>query len=437
MPMWNPQAEAMPRDRLEKLQLERLQKMAAYAESTVPFYKKSFQEAGVSPQDIKSLDDITRLPFTVKNDLRDNYPWGMFSVPVRDIVEIHASSGTTGKPTVGGYTAKDLELWTEVMARTVTSAGITRHDVVHNAYGYGLFTGGLGFHYGIRAVGAAVVPMSGGLSQRQIMLMEDFGATALTCTPSYALVLYEEAKNKGIEFRDRMKIRVGIFGAEPWTEKMREDIERCMGIEAYDIYGLTELIGPGVSVECEHHNGLHVFEDHFYPEIIDPATGEPLGYGKQGELVFTTLTKEAMPMIRYRTRDLTVLHAEKCDCGRTVVRMEKVLGRSDDMLIVRGVNVFPSQVERVLLSFPEVEPYYQIYLDRPKHDLDKLEIWVEGTPDLFTPVNTDSLQSLEQRLAHAMLDALGVSAIVKLVATHSIARSEGKAVRVVDRRQLA
>jgi phenylacetate-CoA ligase len=433
--MWNKDAESMPRDGLEKVQLERLQNIAAHAEN-VPFYKSSFEQAGVSAKDIKSLDDIAKLPFTVKDHLRDNYPWGMFAVPLEEVVRVHASSGTTGKPTVGGYSAADLDLWGEVMARTVAAAGVTHEDVVHNAYGYGLFTGGLGFHLGAQTVGATVIPVSGGLSRRQIMLMEDFGATVLTCTPSYALVLYEEAKAMGMDFSDRMKVRVGVFGAEPWTEKMREEIERFMGIEAYDIYGLTEIIGPGVSVECEHHVGLHIFEDHFYPEVIDPESGDPLGYGVEGELVFTTLTKEAMPMIRYRTRDLTVLHKEKCDCGRTMVRMEKVLGRSDDMMIVRGVNVFPSQIERVLLSTENVEPHYQIFIDREKHKLDKLEIWVEGSEVLFTPVDAERVAQVEKDLGQAMFQALGISANVKLVSPGGVARSQGKAVRVVDRRDM-
>ncbi len=434
MPVWNPEYETMPRDQLENLQTQRLRDVTTRASAGMPLYKKKL--AGVSPDDIKSLDDLQRLPFTEKSDLRDNYPFGMFTVPMEKIVRIHASSGTTGKPTVGGYTKADMDVWGEVMARTVTSAGVTDKDIVHNAYGYGLFTGGLGFHLGAERVGATVIPMSGGLTRRQVMLMEDFGATALTCTPSYALVIGEEAAEMGVDFKKRMKVKVGIFGAEPWTEKMRHEIEDKLGVKAYDIYGLTELIGPGVSVECEHHTGMHIQEDHFLAEIIDPTTGERLPYGEEGELVFTTLTKEAMPVIRYRTRDRTILHADKCACGRTTVRMEKVLGRTDDMLIVRGVNVFPQLIEKTLLSIEDIEPHYQIVIDRPKDQLDTLEVWVEASPRLFQPIDTRRLDELQNRVAHELFQALGVSASIKLMGPKSIARSEGKARRVVDKRDL-
>ncbi|HXV99817.1 MAG TPA: phenylacetate--CoA ligase, partial [Anaerolineae bacterium] len=388
MPVWNEEFETMPRAALTKLQLERLNALIERVAQTSAFYQQKFAEARVKASDINALDDIAKLPFTTKDELRYNYPWGMFTVPLKEIVRVHASSGTTGKPVVGGYTRADLKLWEEVMARTVTAACVSAADMVHNAYGYGLFTGGLGFHMGAEAVGATVAPVSSGLTRRQLMLLEDFGATALACTPSYSLVIAEEAAAEGIDLKEQLKLRVGMFGAEPWTEKMREEIEAALNLEAYDTYGLTEIIGPGVSVECEHHRGLHIFEDHFYPEIIDPSSGEPLGYGVEGELVFTTLTKEAMPLIRYRTRDRTTLHAEKCPCGRTLVRMDKVLGRTDDMLIVRGVNVFPSQIERVLLEFSELEPHYQIIIDRGKHELDALEVWVEGVDRLFMPVDT-------------------------------------------------
>jgi phenylacetate-CoA ligase len=434
MPIWNPEYETMPRDRLENLQVQRLKEVLARAGANVPVYKKKL--AGVSPDDFKSLDDLKRLPFTDKGDLRDNYPFGMFTVPLEEVVCIHASSGTTGKPTVGGYTRADMDVWGEVMARTVTSAGVTEKDVVHNAYGYGLFTGGLGFHLGADRVGATVIPMSGGLTRRQVMLMEDFGATVLTCTPSYALVIGEEAAEMGVDFKKRMKVKVGIFGAEPWTEKMRREIEDKLGVKAYDIYGLTELIGPGVSVECEHHTGMHIQEDHFLAEIIDPTTGEPLPYGEEGELVFTTLTKEAMPVIRYRTRDRTILHAEECACGRTTVRMEKVLGRTDDMLIVRGVNLFPQLIEKTLLSIEDIEPHYQIVIDRPKDQLDTLEVWVEASPRLFQPIDTRKLDELQGRVANELFHSLGISASVKLMGPRSIARSEGKAKRVVDKRDL-
>jgi phenylacetate-CoA ligase len=436
MPIWNEEVETMSRADLRKLQVKRLKTLVERMANTSPFYKKKLVEAGVGANDIKSLEDMAKLPFTTKEELRYNYPWGMFTVPLKEVVRIHASSGTTGKPIVGGYTRADLELWQEVMARTVTAAGITADDVVHNGYGYGLFTGGLGFHIGAEAVGATVVPASAGLTKRQLMLMEDFEATVLTCTPSYSLVIAEEAAAEGIDIRERLKLRVGVFGAEPWTEKMREEIEAALDLDAYDIYGLTEVIGPGVSVECEHHNGLHVFEDHFYPEIIDPSSGEPLGFDVEGELVFTTLTKEAMPIIRYRTRDRTTLHAEKCGCGRTIVRMEKVLGRTDDMLIVRGVNVFPSQIERVLLEFSELEPHYQIIVDRGKHELDTLEVWVEGADSLFMPVDTDHIEELEQRIKTRLQEALIIGCTVKLMKPRTIERSLGKAVRVVDRRQL-
>lgn len=436
MPIWNETFETMPRKDLSKLQLARFKALVERVTQTSPFYQKKLAEAGVRANDLNSLEEIAKLPFTTKDELRYNYPWGMFTVPLKEVVRIHASSGTTGKPVVGGYTRADLKLWEEVMARTVTAAGITAADVVHNGYGYGLFTGGLGFHLGAEAVGATVVPASSGLTRRQLMLMEDFGATVLTCTPSYALVIAEEAAAAGIDLKERLKLRVGMFGAEPWTEKMREEIEAALSLEAYDIYGLTEMIGPGVSVECEHHNGLHIFEDHFYPEIIDPSSGEPLGYEVEGELVFTSLSKEAVPIIRYRTRDRTTLHADKCACGRTIVRMEKVLGRTDDMLIVRGVNVFPSQIEQVLLEFEELEPHYQIIIDRARHELDTLEVWVEGAERLFRLVDIARIEALEHKVKTRLQQALIISCSVKLMKPRTIERSLGKAVRVVDKRQL-
>ncbi len=436
MPMWNPEFESMERGDLEKLQGERLSKIAAYTFNKIPMYQRKFKALGIAPDEIKGLDDLKRLPFTTKQDLRDEYPFNNFAVPLEEVIRLHASSGTTGKPVVGGYTQNDLKLWAEVMARTVTSCGVTDKDVAHNAYGYGLFTGGLGFHLGFQTVGATVVPVSGGMTRRQIMLLEDFGATVMTATPSYSLVLAEEAAELGIDFKSRMKVRVGIFGAEPWTEEMRQEIQARLGIEAYDIYGLTEIIGPGVSVECEHHNGLHINEDHFLAEIIDPNTGEQLPYGEEGELVFTTLTKEAMPILRYRTRDLTVLHAEKCACGRTMVRMEKIRGRSDDMLIVRGVNVFPSLIEKTLLSVEGLEPQYQIIVDRTQEQLDKLEIWVEANQRFFEPIDTGALENLRAATEAHLNDALGIRAEVKLTGPHSIERSIGKAKRIVDKRDL-
>jgi len=436
MSIWNKEFETMPREGLKELQGQRLRQAVEYVSKRVPFYQRKFKEAGIKPEDIHGLDDIGRLPFTTKGDLRNEYPFGMFAVPLEEVVRIHASSGTTGKPTVGGYTRNDLKIWGEVMARTVTSAGVTAKDVAQNAYGYGLFTGGLGFHLGFETVGATTIPVSGGLTERQLMLMEDFGATVLSCTPSYSIVLAEEAEAAGIDFKKRMKLRVGIFGAEPWTNEMRQTIEERLGLVSFDIYGLTEIIGPGVSVECEHHNGLHIFEDHFLPEIIDPDTGASLPYGEEGELVFTTLTKEAMPVIRYRTRDLTILHAEKCECGRTLVRMEKIRGRTDDMLIIRGVNVFPSLVESTLLSVDGLEPYYQIVVDRPKDQLDKLEVLVEARKSYFEPVDMQALDELRKRAEHTLSSGLGVGVEVKLMGPHTIERSIGKAKRVVDKRDL-
>ncbi len=436
MSIWNEKSETMPRKELKELQGQRLRQIVEYVSKQVPLYQHKFKEAGVKPEDIHGLDDIGRLPFTSKGDLRNEYPFGMFAVPLEEVVRIHASSGTTGKPTVGGYTRNDLKIWAEVMARTVTCAGVTAKDVAQNAYGYGLFTGGLGFHLGFETVGATTIPVSGGLTERQLMLMEDFGATVLSCTPSYSIVLAEEAEAAGIDFKKRMKLRVGIFGAEPWTNEMRQTIEKRLGLVSFDIYGLTEIIGPGVSVECEHHNGLHIFEDHFLPEIIDPDTGASLPYGEEGELVFTTLTKEAMPVIRYRTRDLTILHAEKCECGRTLVRMEKIRGRTDDMLIVRGVNVFPSLVESTLLSVDGLEPYYQIVVDRPKDQLDKLEVLVEARKSYFEPVDMQALEELRTRAEHTLSSGLGVGVEVKLMGPHTIERSIGKAKRVVDKRDL-
>jgi phenylacetate-CoA ligase len=433
--IWNEEFETMPRLELEKLQLKRLKETVAHVTEKVPFYKELYAGAGVSADDINSLEDIAKLPFTNKQDLRDRYPFGMFAVPVLDLRQVHATSGTTGKMTVTGYTASDMQVWAETMARVYTAGNVTADDVVHNAYGYGLFTGGLGFHIGAERIGATVIPVSGGLTRRQIEIMQDFGSTVLTCTPSYALVLAEEAQGMGVDLQKDASLRVGFFGAEPWTERMREDIEERMGLDAYDIYGLAEIIGPGVSVECPYHCGLHVAEDHFYPEIIDPETGDPLGYDQLGELVFTTLTKEGLPLVRYRTRDRTILRREKCACGRTMVRMEKVLGRTDDMLIIRGVNVFPSQVEHVLLEFEGLEPQYVIYVDREKDKLDTLEVWVEASPELYAQ-GEEALKEMTAKVKKAMQETLYVSTVVEVVEPGSIERSLGKAKRVVDRRDL-
>jgi phenylacetate-CoA ligase len=402
--------------------------------NTVPFYKKRFDEVGVKVDDVSSLDDLRRLPFTYKDNLRDNYPFGMFTVPMDDVVRIHASSGTTGKPTVVGYTARDIQTWSELMARTLMAGGATRGDMIHNAYGYGLFTGGLGFHYGAEKLGASVIPISGGNTKRQVMIMTDFGPTILTCTPSYALLIAEVAEEMGVDFRE-FNFKAGIFGAEPWSEQMREEIERKLNIKAMDIYGLSEIIGPGVSVECiEVQNGLHIFEDHFIPEIIDPDTEEVLPYGTPGELVFTTITKEAFPVIRYRTRDISILYSEPCRCGRTIVRMGRVQGRSDDMLIIRGINVFPSQIESVIMEIDGIEPYYQLEVAREGR-LDTLTVKVEVNEKVFSD-EVKNLQNMERKLEKNIKEMLSVSAQVKLVEPKSIQRSEGKAVRVIDKRKI-
>ena len=431
--IWDRKHETMSRGELEGLQLERLKTQAANVYEVVPFYRQRFMEQGVTPQAIRTLADLAKLPFTYKRDFRDNYPLGLAAVPKERIVRIHASSGTTGKPTVVAYTAGDIDTWSEVMARTITAGGVTKHDVVHNAYGYGLFTGGLGFHYGAERIGATVIPVSGGVTKRQIMLMQDLGSTVLCCTPSYALYLAEAAQEMGVDLRETA-LRVGIFGAEPWSERMRQEIEAKLGLKALDIYGLSEIIGPGVSIECEHQCGLHIFEDHFLPEIVDPGTGMPLPWGQRGELVLTTLTKEALPVIRYRTGDITSLNAETCACGRTMVRMAKPSGRTDDMLIVRGINVFPSQIETVLLQVEGVQPHYQIIVDR-QHTLDDLEVWVEVSEEVFAD-EIRGLEALEQRIRNELHNALGIAARVRLVEPRSIQRSEGKAKRVVDRREV-
>jgi phenylacetate-CoA ligase len=432
--IFNEEFETLPRPAIEALQLKRLQDVTKRVYERVPFYKKKFDEAGVKPNDIKSIDDLQKLPFTEKQDLRDNYPFGLFTVPMEDVVRIHASSGTTGKATVVGYTKKDIELWAELIARTLSAAGATKHDIVHNAYGYGLFTGGLGLHYGAERLGASVIPISGGNTKRQIMIMQDCGSTILACTPSYALFMAEVAQEMGVDFK-KMKLRAGVFGAEPWSNKMREEIEKKLNLDAVDIYGLSEVIGPGVATECvEEKKGLHIFEDHFIPEIIDPKTGKVLPYGEKGELVFTTITKEAIPLIRYRTRDISRLNPEMCRCGRTHARMDRVSGRTDDMLIIRGVNVFPSQIEGILLEIEGVEPHYLLTVDR-EGPLDIIEIKVEVNEALFSD-EIKKLQLVEKRIEKDVKEILGVNATVKLVEPKSITRSEGKAVRVIDKRKL-
>lgn len=431
----DPAHETMPRPELEKLQLERLKVKVREVYDKVPFYRRAFKEKGVTPDDIKTLADLTKLPFTSKLDFRDNYPYGLTAVPMEQVIRIHSSSGTTGKPIIAPYTQHDIDTWAEIMARTLATAGTTKDDVLQNAYGYGLFTGGLGFHYGAERLGALAIPTSTGNTKRQILLLQDLGTTVITCTPSYAFTLHETARDMGIDLRDT-KLRLGIHGAEPWSEQMRRDIEERLGITAINVYGLTEVIGPGVSVECPHKCGMHIAEDHFLVETIDPESGEQLPYGQEGELVITTLTKEAQPVIRFRSRDIISLNPEPCQCGRTMARMSRVAGRSDDMLIVRGVNVFPSQIESVLLDVEGVEPHYLIIVDRQHaFKTDELEIWVEVSEQVFSD-EMQKMEGLEKRLRSEMDSVLGISARIKLVEPRTIERTEGKAKRVVDRSEL-
>ncbi len=430
----NEEFETLPREALEALQLKRLKALVERVYAAVPYYRRKMDDNGVKPSDIKKLGDLARLPFTTKEDLRLNYPFGLFAVPFERVVRIHASSGTTGKPTVVGYTKGDIDTWAELMARTLTCGGAHQGDVVHNAYGYGLFTGGLGAHYGAERLGAAVIPISGGNSKRQIMIMQDFGSTVLMCTPSYALNLADVMKEMGVD-PSSLKLRVGLFGAEPWSENMREEIEKKLKISAIDIYGLSEVMGPGVASECiEEKRGLHVFEDFFIPEIIDPVTGKPRPHGEAGELVFTTITKEAFPVIRYRTKDISKLITEPCRCGRTFHRMQRITGRSDDMLIIRGVNVFPSQIEHVLMSIEGVEPHYQIIVDR-EGALDVVEVQVEVSEDIFSD-EVKVLERLSRRIEREIKDLLGITCKIKLVEPKTIQRSEGKAKRVIDNRKI-
>jgi phenylacetate-CoA ligase len=418
---------------MQKLQVKRLREGIERVSRDVPFYKEKLTRSGVRADDIDSLEDLARLPFTTKSDLRDHYPFGLLAVSMKEVVRVHASSGTTGKPTVVAYTRNDLNLWAELMARAYGAAGATDEDIVHNAYGYGLFTGGLGFHYGAERLGATVIPASGGNTRRQLMIMSDFGSTVLCCTPSYALLIAEVAEEDGIAL-DSLPLKVGMFGAEPWSERMREEIESRLGIVALNIYGLSEVIGPGVSVECTEKQGMHIFEDHFIPEIVDPESNERLPDGEMGELVLTCITKEALPLIRYRTRDRTRLSHEECACGRNTVRMERVVGRTDDMIIVRGVNVFPSQIETVLLQVENVEPHYQIIVDRNAGHTDELDILVEAPAEIYG--RQDQLVQLEKRLSYEVQSALGITCKVRLVGPREIERSEGKAVRVIDKRAL-
>jgi phenylacetate-CoA ligase len=433
MQYWNPKYECMSREEMTEVQLERLISTVKRVYSNVPVYRDRMQKAGIKPGDIKSLEDLKKLPFTNKADLRDTYPYGMFAVPMSEIVRIHASSGTTGKQTVVGYTHGDLDAWTEVAARSLYSAGVDKESIVQVAYGYGLFTGGLGLHYGAEKIGASVIPISGGNTKRQLQVMKDFGTTILACTPSYALNMAEEMAEMGIG-RSELKLKAGIFGAEPWSNNMRKEIEERLGIIAMDIYGLSEIMGPGVSIDCPCKCGLHVQEDHFIPEIINPETEEVLPEGSNGELVFTTITKEGLPLIRYRTHDISSLNYEKCKCGRTLVRMSKVTGRSDDMLIIRGVNVFPSQIESVLLETGETAPHYLLIVDRVDN-LDVLEIWVEMSQNMFSD-KVKKIEELEMKIRKEVVSTLGIHAKVKLVEPKTIERSEGKAKRVIDKRKI-
>ncbi|WP_022669677.1 phenylacetate--CoA ligase family protein [Hippea alviniae] len=432
--IYDDEMETLPREALEALQLKRLQHTAERVYNLVPFYKRKFDEAGVKPEDIKKLDDLKRLPFTTKQDLRDNYPFGLFTIPLEQVVRVHASSGTTGKPTVVGYSKRDIEVWSELMARSFAAAGVSRGDIIQNAYGYGLFTGGLGAHYGGERLGATVIPISGGNTKKQIMIMKDFGSTVLTATPSYTLYLAETLKEMGIS-RDEIKLRVGILGAEPWSEEMRRMIEEKLGIDAIDIYGLSEILGPGVAIECiEAKHGLHIWEDAFIPEIIDPETGEVLPDGEEGELVITTILKEAIPLIRYRTRDITRIIKEPCKCGRTHRRIERIKGRTDDMLIIRGVNIFPSQIEALLMETEGVEPHYQLIVDRI-NNLDTLEVKVEVSEKMFSD-EIRHLQKLKERIEKDIKDLYGITVKVTLAEPKSLQRFEGKAKRVIDKRKI-
>ncbi|UDQ99211.1 phenylacetate--CoA ligase [Lentisphaerota bacterium WC36G] len=422
----------LPREQLADLQLQRLKAVVKKVYENVELFRQRLDEKNISVDDIKSLKDLAKLPFTVKTDLRDTYPYGLFAEPLSNVVRLHASSGTTGKPIVVGYTANDIDTWASVMQRSFACCGLHLNDVIQNAYGYGLFTGGLGAHYGAEAIGATVVPISGGNTARQIMVMKDFGVTAICCTPSYFCFIAEQCEEMGIDMKD-LPIRAGIFGAEPWTEEMRIQIENMTGVKAFDIYGLSEIIGPGVGIECKEQNGLHIFEDHFYPEIINPETGEVLPDGQEGELVITTLTKEAFPMIRYRTRDITSIMTEKCSCGRTIRKIHRIGRRSDDMMIIRGVNVFPSQIEAAILAVEGTVPHYQItlYSDNGR---DNIQVEIEVTPEVFSD-KVRMMENLQHQLTSSIEETIGLRVKVILVAPHTITRSEGKAKRVIDNRQ--
>ena len=429
---WNKKIETVSRDQLEKHQFKLLKNQVKYCYKNSTFYRNKLKNAGITPDDIKKLVDLQKIPFTFKNDLRDHYPFGMVTVPLGDLVELHASSGTTGNPVVGAYTANDMDVWVELMARSLYTTGVRKEDVMHNAYGYGLFTGGLGFHYGAQKIGTTILPISGGMTQRQIKLMQDLGSTVLCCTPSYAIYLAETMIQGGINPEKDLKLKIGHFGAEPWSERIRERIEKELAIEAFDIYGLTELCGPGVSVECTEHNGLHIWEDHFLIETINPKTGEVLSAGEEGELVFTTLTKTGLPILRFRTRDISVIQTELCECGRTHSRMMRIRGRSDDMMIIRGVNVFPSQIEYAIMGLPELAAQYQIILERP----DALDVFTIKAELTEKSVNRSQqeLESLKLRIKQKVNNITGLSPIIELVKPGELPRTAGKAKRVLDMR---
>lgn len=433
MKFWNPTYECMPREEMRKLQSERLIDTVNRVYQNVPFYRNKMQKKGVEPGDIKSIDDLNKLPFTYKQDLRDTYPYGMFAAPKSEIIRVHASSGTTGKQTVVGYTRRDLDMWSEVMARALVGVGFNKEDFLQISLGFGLFTGAFGYQHGAERIGTSVIPISGGNTKRQVQVMKDFGATGLTCTPSYAMFMIEMMEEMGIS-KDDLKMRLGIFGGEAWSTKMREEIENGFGIKAYDMYGLSEIIGPGVACECREKKDLHVNEDHFVPEIIDPDTEEVLPYGTKGELVFTTITKEGLPLLRYRTRDVSSLYDDVCDCGKTSVRMKKVTGRTDDMLIIRGVNIFPTQIESVLLEMGETAPHYQLIINR-KGNLDTIDVLVEMTQNMFSD-EYKKIMELENKIKGEIKSVLGISTKVKLVEPKSIERGSGKAKRVIDNRNI-
>ncbi len=432
--IFNEKAETMASCDRQKIQLERWQALVKNVYENVPFYREKFDKHNVHPSDLKTLEDVAKFPFTTKYELRETYPFKLLAVDKKDIVEVHTSSGTTGTPVVGAYTKEDLEMWSEAVARCLCMTGATSQSVLQNGYGYGLFTGGIGIHYGTRKLGANVIPISAGNTERQLKMINDFGTSILTCTPSYALFLCEKAKEIGLDF-SKTELKTGIFGAEPWSNSMRKEIENSMSIKAYDIYGLTEIVGPGVSCECEEQNGLHINEDFFYPEIINPETGEVLPDGEKGELVFSTINKFGAPIIRYRTRDITYIYNEKCSCGRTLRKMHRLMGRTDDMLIIKGVNVFPSQIEEILIEIEETQPHYQIIVDRGNTHLDSLEIQVEVEQNFFSD-ETKKMEAIKKKINNTMKNRLGINAKITLVEPKSIERSTGKAKRVIDKRKI-